>query len=138
MEYINMTQMHKTGVGRQDGISQNPLPNKKHIFNLTRCAIRTTAARTSPHYRGYITKTSTRYSDWTEQPLQPIIHPMLNIIMLILLLAVIATSIGVFFWFTRRLDTIEEELWGDKKREAEKTAKESADKDKSDKSTPEQ
>jgi flagellar basal body-associated protein FliL len=63
---------------------------------------------------------------------------MLNIIMLILLLAVIATSIGVFFWFTRRLDTIEEELWGDKKREAEKTAKDSADKDKSDKNTPEQ
>ena len=58
--------------------------------------------------------------------------------MLILVIAVVAISLGVFFWFTRRLESIEEELWGDKKREAEKTAKESAEKDKSDNSESEQ
>ena len=39
---------------------------------------------------------------------------------------VIATSVGVFFWFTRRLNKIEEELWGEKRREAEAVAKQEA------------
>jgi len=41
-------------------------------------------------------------------------------------LLVIATSVGVFFWFTRRLNKIEEELWCEKRREAEAVAKQEA------------
>jgi hypothetical protein len=35
---------------------------------------------------------------------------------------VVGTSLGVYFWFTRRLNAIEEELWGQQKHEAERTA----------------
>ena len=47
---------------------------------------------------------------------------MHNIIMLVLLVIVIATSVGIYFWFSKRLGNIEEELWGDKRKEAEETA----------------
>ncbi len=51
---------------------------------------------------------------------------MLNLIMLVLLVAVIGTSFGVFFWFSRKLNKIEVELWGDKKKEAAKTAQDAS------------
>jgi flagellar basal body-associated protein FliL len=47
---------------------------------------------------------------------------MNQIIMLVMLLIVIATSLGVFFWFSARLRKIEEELWGKQRLDAEKTA----------------
>ncbi len=46
------------------------------------------------------------------------------IVMLILVLLVIATSGGVLFWFYRRLNRIEIELWGDKRREAARSVEE--------------
>ena len=50
---------------------------------------------------------------------------MPNVIMLGLLIVVIATSVGVYFWFTRRLRLIEDELWGVKRQEAETVARQS-------------
>lgn len=47
---------------------------------------------------------------------------MSNVIMLILLIAVIATSAGVLYWFFHKLKIIEVELWGAKRHEAEETA----------------
>ena len=47
---------------------------------------------------------------------------MSNIVMLTALMVVAGTSLGVYFWFTRRLNAIEEELWGQQKHEAERTA----------------
>lgn len=47
---------------------------------------------------------------------------MPTIIMLILLVLVIATSCGVLYWFFRKLNIIEVELWGEKKKEATETA----------------
>lgn len=44
-------------------------------------------------------------------------------IMLGLVIAVIATTAGVLYWFFRRLHRIEQELWGTKRQEAEETAK---------------
>jgi flagellar basal body-associated protein FliL len=42
--------------------------------------------------------------------------------MFILLVAVIATSAGVLYWFFNKLKFIEVELWGEKRQEAENTA----------------
>ncbi len=42
--------------------------------------------------------------------------------MFILVFLVIGTSIGVLFWFYRRLNRIEIELWDNKRREAADTA----------------
>ena len=42
--------------------------------------------------------------------------------MFVLLVAVIATSFGVYFWFSRKLNKIEVDLWGEKVKEADKTA----------------
>jgi flagellar basal body-associated protein FliL len=47
---------------------------------------------------------------------------MTNIIMLIALIIVVASSVGIYFWFSRRLNAIEDELWGQKRKEAEETA----------------
>lgn len=47
------------------------------------------------------------------------------VIMSGLLILVIAASVGVYFLFTRRLQRIEDELWGEKRREAEAAALES-------------
>jgi uncharacterized membrane protein len=48
-------------------------------------------------------------------------------ILLILVLAVIATAAGVLYWFFRRLWRIEEDHWGVKRREAAATAQAEAD-----------
>lgn len=42
-------------------------------------------------------------------------------VMLILVLAVIATATGVLYWFFRRLHRIETDLWGEQRQEASKT-----------------
>ena len=47
---------------------------------------------------------------------------MQNVIMLTLLVIVIASSCGILFMFKRKLHSIEEELWGEKRLEAERTA----------------
>jgi uncharacterized protein HemY len=47
---------------------------------------------------------------------------MANILMLVLSLVVVLATGGVLFWFFRRLNRIEEELWGKKRREASETA----------------
>jgi flagellar basal body-associated protein FliL len=44
------------------------------------------------------------------------------VIMIVLVLAVIATAAGVLYGFFRRLRHIEEELWGTKQAEAVQTA----------------
>jgi hypothetical protein len=43
-------------------------------------------------------------------------------ILLLLVLAVIGTSAGMLYWFFRRLQKIETELWGKKRDEAAETA----------------
>ncbi len=43
-------------------------------------------------------------------------------IMFLLVAAVIATASGVLIWFFRRLNLIEEDLWGTKRKEAAATA----------------
>jgi hypothetical protein len=48
-------------------------------------------------------------------------------ILLILVLAVIATAAGVLYWFFHRLLRIEEDHWGVKRREAATTAQADAD-----------
>jgi len=47
-------------------------------------------------------------------------------IMILLVLTVIATAVGVLYWFFRRLRRIEEELWGAKRIEAAETAEAAA------------
>ncbi len=54
---------------------------------------------------------------------------MSTFIMLVVLVIVIATSVGVFFWFNRKLKDIEVELWGEKRKEATETAMHEHDKD---------
>ncbi len=44
------------------------------------------------------------------------------VVMLMLVLAVIATAAGVLYWFFRHLRRIEAELWGSKRKEAADTA----------------
>jgi len=46
-----------------------------------------------------------------------------HIVMLVLSLAVVGGLVATMFWFLRRLNLIEEELWGKKKKEAEAVAK---------------
>lgn len=43
-------------------------------------------------------------------------------IMLLLVVAVVATSSGMLYWFFRRLNHIESALWGEKQAEAVQTA----------------